>query len=384
MRILHVGWAMTHSGGVENWLMRVLHHIDLERYPMDFMVHTREECALDEEIRSLGSRVIPVADSISEIRRPISYARSFRKALREYGPYDMIHSHIDIYCGHIMRLSYKLGIPIRIAHIYTDLDRIYESAPKHRSRYYYDLLKSWTNRYSTLRLACSRRVAESAFGDDWEGKERVKVLYYGIKLGAFAQAADPESVRRELGIPEDSLVIGHVGRFVELKNHALLITIAQEIAGTEPNVRLLLIGHGPLKAEIERAISRKGLEDITVLTGARPDVPRLMRAMDIFVMPSTYEGLGIAMVEAQASGLPCLITDTIAPDSEIVEPLIHRLSLEQPASEWARKILNICSSPPPLPRERCLEMVAASPFDDNISMKNLEKIYEEESRNIVV
>ena len=158
--------------------------------------------------------------------------------------------------------------------------------------------------------------------------------------------------------------------------------IAAEVARTEPDIRLLLVGNGPLREEIARAVSRTGLGDKAILTGATSDIPRLMRAMDIFVLPSSYEGLGMVLVEAQATGLPCLISDTIPADGEIVKPLMHRLSLERPAAEWARKILDIRSGPSPPSRESYLEMVAASPFNIINSMKNLERIYEEESRNL--
>ncbi|MHB8841991.1 MAG: glycosyltransferase family 1 protein [Candidatus Aquicultor sp.] len=375
IRILHVVGGMN-RGGVETWLMHVLRNIDRDRFHMDFLVHTTEPCAYDDEIRELGSRVI----SCMHPSNPLTYTRNFKRILGEFGPYDIIHSHVHYFSGYTLRLACQVGVPVRIAHSHNDTSLLQEEAEFLR-RSYIDLAKRWISRYATCGLAASNKAASDLFGEGWVADKRWQVLYCAIDLSSFSVDIDSTAIRRELGIPKDALVVGHVGRFAEQKNHNFLIDIVTEIAEREPRIHLLLIGDGPLRPVIEQKVAKMGLADRVLFAGSRHDVPKLMLgAIDIFVMPSLYEGLGLVLVEAQAAGIPCIFSDCVPGEADIINPLIRRLSLSQPASVWADVILDMLRDMGSVRdasyRHDCFTAIEASPFNIQTGIKLLEAFYE--------
>jgi glycosyltransferase involved in cell wall biosynthesis len=179
-----------------------------------------------------------------------------------------------------------------------------------------------------------------------------------------------------LGIPPDAFVIGHVGRFDEQKNHLFLVEIAAEVAKREPKMRLLLVGDGLLRPKIEQKIAQLGLTDRTIFAGSRHDVPRLMlSAMDVFLFPSLYEGLGLVLIEAQAAGLPCIFSDVVPEEADLVKPLIRRFSLSEPASVWADAILAERRAGAAITQEHSLAVVEKLPFNIEIGLKDLVRTY---------
>lgn len=172
----------------------------------------------------------------------------------------------------------------------------------------------------------------------------------------------------------EACVIGHVGRFHEQKNHGFLAEIAAEIAKREPLMRLLLIGDGPLRSTVEQQIAQLGLSNKVIFAGIRSDVPRLMSgAMDVFVMPSLYEGLPVVAIEAQAAGLPVLVSDTITDELPAVGRMVHRLSLNTPPSVWADMTLRLHSMEKD--RNEALRNIDTSLFNITRSIPELERCY---------
>jgi glycosyltransferase involved in cell wall biosynthesis len=371
IRILHVVGGMS-RGGIETGLMHVLRHIDRDRFQMDFLVHTTKPCAYDEEIRSFGSLIIPCP---LDRRRPWVYAANFKQILREYGPYDIVHSHVHHFSGYVLRLAKQAGVPFRIAHSHNDTSS--EAKAGWYRRWYRTLTEWWIARHATGSLGCSRKAAADLFGSQWESDPRCRILFYGIDVKPFHEFVDSLAIRAEFGIPADAFVIGHVGRFVEQKNHPFLIEIAAEVAKREPKMRLLLVGEGVLQPEIERQVEQMGLSDRVIFAGSRPDIPRLMRgAMDVFLLPSLFEGLPVVGIEAQAAGLPFILSDTITREVEIIKPLVKWLSLSQPASTWAEILLNHRDAAAAIAQSDALARVEISPFNIETSVKQLEKIYQ--------
>lgn len=370
IRILHVVRGGMWTGGIEMWLMNVLRHIDRERFRIDFVVHSEPDPRADE-IRALGSSIIPCSNP----RRPATYALNFRRILRQHGPYDVVHSHPYPYTGYILRLAHQSGVPIRVAHCHSDFSRIEETASTLR-RIYFRTMKLWIAQNSTLVLAASREAASSLFEESWELNSRRRILYCGIDLEPFRSTVRPASVRAELGIPMEAFVVGHVGRFTEEKNHAFLVDVALEVAKREPTMRLLLVGDGPSRPAIERRAAQAGLADKVVFAGMRSDVPRLMRgAMDVLVLPSLREGLPLVGLEAQAAGLPSILSDVISEELDVVNPLIWRLSLSQSASIWAETILAARGSALPSARQEAFSSIEGGGFDIASSVRKLEDIY---------
>ena len=190
---------------------------------------------------------------------------------------------------------------------------------------------------------------------------------------------DRAAIREELNIPSNAFVLGHVGRFTFHKNHAFLAEIARAVAEREPNTRLLLIGDGPLRGDLERQISELGLGDKVIFAGIRSDVPRLLLgAMDVFIMPSVVEGLPLVGIEAQAAGLPIIFSDIITDEADMIESLIWRLSLSQPASAWAEAALEARKKTQPLTKGAMIAVAEGKPFNIQTGLRELIGIYNEE------
>lgn len=378
-RILHVVGEME-WGGLQTWLMHILRHIDRTKFQMDFLVHTNQPCAYDEEIRAFGSQIIPCM-SPSQLWM---YASNFKQILRKYGPYDIIHSHLHHFSGYILRLARQVGVPIAIAHSHVDTSML-EAEVGFSRHLYFNLAKGWINHYATYGLGCSRNALANLFGEDWEKDSRWQLLYYGIDLNPFTDAIDLAMVRGEFGIPQDAFVIGHVGRFHEQKNHRFLLEIFAEIAKREPKMYLLLVGQGSLQPEMIQKVLEMDLGDRVIFIGSRPDIPQLMRgAMDIFLFPSLDEGLSIVLIEAQAAGLPCIFTDAIPQEVEIVKPLLRRVSLSQSAAQWAEVVLAQCHVASIFPQSEALTLLKQSPFCVEKSIQHLQNIYQGELTDMAV
>jgi glycosyltransferase involved in cell wall biosynthesis len=334
VRILHVVGGMD-RGGVETWLMHVLRNIDRDRFRMDFLVHADRRCAYDDEIESLGSS-LHVCPSPSH---PLRYARTFVRILREQGPCDVVHSHVHHFSGLTLRLASAVGVRVRIAHSHTDTTNIDSRSLLYR-RAYLQVGRRWISQYASSKVAVSSQAAACLFGPTWEFDPDTSIVYCGLNFGSFAVPADRAAVRHELGLAPSDFVIGHVGRFEAVKNHGILLLILAEALKSKPDARLLLIGCGPLEEPIREAATRLGIADRVRFAGARPDVARLMLgAMDVFVMPSFFEGLGLAAIEAQAAGLPTILSDQIPAEVDIGCGLAHFVSLADPPSQWASRIL---------------------------------------------
>ena len=378
IRILQVVGCMN-RGGVETWLMHVLRNIDRDRFKMDFVLHTSESCHYNDEIRSLGCRIIVSPYRPHPNRNWWNYMANFRKILEKYGPYDVVHSHLDSFSGNILRIAKQAGVPIRIAHSHNDTTiRVAEGGWVRKL--YVAWLKKRIARYATVGLPCSRKAAIDLFGSQWKSDRRWQILYCGLDLEPFQAQIDSASVRAELNIPQDAFVIGHVGRFEPQKNHQFLIEIAASIAQQEPNMRLLLIGNGSLRADIEAKVAQLGLTDKVVFAGVRSDIPRLMLgAMDIFLLPSLFEGLPLVLIEAQAAGLPCIYSDVISEEADVVKSLMKRLPLSDSASKWAEVVLAHKKTNRAIEQSETLSILQNnSPFNIKFCTKSLTAIYSSE------
>lgn len=374
LRILHVVGGMNRAG-VETWLMHVLRATDRDRFHMDFLVHTDQPCAYDDEIRAWGAEVIPCLSTA----RPVTYARNLRRILHARGPYDIIHSHVHHFSGYILPLAAQAGVPVRIAHSHNDTLGVQGKSPLHRKLYFHAMRRA-IERSASFGLAASRPAATSLFGSDWEDEDRVRILYCGLELAPFRQLVDRSAVRRELGLASSAFLVGHVGRFVEQKNHHFLVEVARDLMRREPLARFLLVGDGPLRPIIEQMVASTGLMDRFVFLGNRPDIPRLLSAMDVFILPSLHEGLPMVGIEAQAAGVPMVLSDAVTPEVTIVPALVTRMSLSQPPAAWSNAahaaVLRAAASDPRL----ALTTVERSQFNIAHGVGALEALYAAASR----
>lgn len=371
IRILHIVGRMN-QGGIETWLMHVLRNIDRNRFQMDFLVHTTQTCAYDEEIRTLGSQIIPCLNP----SRPWLYARNFQRILSEYGPYDIVHSHVHHYSGYVLRLAEKAGVRVRIAHCHNDSSPVTAHASWQR-RIYLNLMKDLIKRHATLGLGCSQPAIIDLFGSGWKKDSRCQLLYYGIDMLPFRESINALEVRAELNIPASAFVIGHVGRFHKQKNHQFLLEIFAEIVNREPQAYLLLLGQGSLQPNIEQQALQIGLRDQVIFAGTRSDIPRVMRgAIDVFLFPSLHEGLPLVLLEAQSAGLPCIFSDVITDEVNVIEPLLTKMPLSQSASHWAEAVLKIQHKLTVPSQVNPYELLEKSNFNIEVSVRRLTSVYE--------
>jgi glycosyltransferase involved in cell wall biosynthesis len=199
-------------------------------------------------------------------------------------------------------------------------------------------------RYASLGIAVSSFAGDSLM-PGWRDDARWHLRPYGIESAPFDVEVDSDSIRQRLGIQTGVPVVGHVGRFVEVKNHRLILQVAEELADLDPRVMFLLVGDGPLRPEIESEISRRGMSERFVLAGLRADIPAILKgAMDAFLFPSLYEGLGIALMEAQLAGLRCVVSDVVPPEAELVPGMVSWVSLSDSPKRWAKSLHDIVTS----------------------------------------
>jgi glycosyltransferase involved in cell wall biosynthesis len=236
-------------------------------------------------------------------------------------------------------------------------------------------MQRWIRQYATVGLAASALAAQALYGANWHQDPRWRILHYGIDLAAFPNAiGDAADIRAELGLGTDTFVIGNVGRFDAQKNHAFLVDVAAVVMATAPEARLLLVGDGGLRSDVERKARSLGIADKIVMTGVRQDVARVMTgAMDCFALPSRYEGLPLVLLEAQAAGLPCIVADTVSEEADVIPELVSRLSLAQPVQHWAEAVLEARGRR--LPLSSALSRLENSSFSIGASAAQLLQVY---------
>ena len=363
MRILHVIGGLN-RGGVETWLLQVLRHIDRRKYQFDFLVHTEQPCAYDHEVRSLGARVIPCLSP----SHPTRYARNLFHILRALGPYDCVHSHVHLFSGYILTVARWAGVPTRISHSHLDTQR-----DKGR-KFYRCVATTMLKTSATAGLAVSYPAAKSLFGDDWETDPRWRVSHLGIDLEPFSFPVDSSKARAELGIPEHAFVVGHVGRFFSQKNHTFLLEIAKQVCAMTAHAVFVLVGDGPFRSSMQVKAENLGISRNVIFAGIRDDIVHLMKGvMDVFLLPSLYEGFPLVLIEAQAAGLPCFIADTISSETDIVPQLITRLSLADSAQTWAESMAKSAS------RSKRISLLGSMrDFSIDAAVSRLCRVYDEQ------
>lgn len=328
IRILHIVSYMQ-RGGLETFIMNCYRHIDRNLVQFDFIVHRNFRSDYDDEIEALGG-------IIYRMPRLNPFSPAYKKALLDlfhaHPKYRIVHCHLDCMSSIPLAAAKKCGVPVRIAHAHnSNQDKNWKYPLK---RIYMRKIPAVATHF----FACSEAAGQWMFPE-----QNVTVIDNGIETEKFA--FDPEirsEVRAELGINQE-LVLGHVGRFMPQKNHAFLIDIFAEVIKRKPNAKLLLMGTGPLENQIRDKVKSMNLANNVKFLGVRSDVNRILQAVDVFVLPSLYEGFGISAVEAQASGAYCVLSDMI-PEACKITDVVTFLSLKNDASSWAEEIIEVAKN----------------------------------------
>lgn len=360
IRILHIVTYMG-RGGLETLLMNCFRHIDRDKVQFDFLVHREFRGDYDDEIEALGGKIY-------RLPRLNPFDPQYKKALRvfftEHPEYRIVHSHLDCMSAIPLQVAKQCGVPVRIAHSHnSNQDKNLKYLLK---RYYMKKIPE----NATYFFACSAMAGAFMF----PGQE-VTLINNGIETEKFA--FDPEvraQVRQELSLGQ-TLTVCHVGRFMPQKNHDFLIDAFEKLHEKMPETKLLLVGEGPLEGAIRKKVQTLGLTEAVRFLGVRADVERILQGADIFVLPSLYEGLGMVAVEAQTSGLPCIVSDRVPEACKMTE-LVSFLPLEAGAEAWAEEIVHTDLEN----RASHAEEVCAAGYDIKATAQQLQTFYMENWR----
>ncbi|MBY8911461.1 glycosyltransferase family 1 protein [Bacillus sp. YC2] len=341
-RVLHIFSGMN-RGGAETMLMNLYRKMDRTQVQFDFLTHRNDPCAYDEEILSLGGRLFYVP-SIGRTN-PIAFVKKVKQIIQEKGPFAAVHAHTDFQTGFIALAARLAGVPVRICHSHSTSWRARSSLLGRMQLFAFRWLISSC---ATTLCACGEDAGRFLFGEAKLNQKAVHLLPNGIDLDLFSGGkAGAEHEKRKRGIAPDRLIIGHIGRFTEEKNHVFLLQLAAYMKERGTDFQLVLAGDGPLRTQTEEMAKKLGLSDDVLFAGIEERVHELMKTIDVFVMPSLYEGLPVVLVEAQASGVPCVISEGITEEADAGLGLVKRLSIDEPPEEWTAAILQAAAVPRP-------------------------------------
>lgn len=337
IKILYALNGIFARGGTEAVVMNYYNNIDKSKFHIDFLLHGSSEDGKNNPVcrylTECGSKIFYVTP------RGINYRANLRemKAVLKQNKYDIVHSHMDSAGMFFLKEAKKAGVRVRVAHSHNTGQPVKSGnllkRTVHRMILFY--ARRRINHYATLRLACSRMAGEWLFG-----KNKFTVINNAIDLEKFKYNEQIRNEYREKMNISDKFVIGHVGRFAYQKNHEYLIDIFNELLKTKKDSVLLLVGEGELKPHIEEKVKSLGIEENVLFLGGRDDVSSLMQAMDLFLFPSHFEGLGVVLIEAQASGLVCVVSDGIPTEPFILQKN-KQISLKDSPEAWATNIVSL-------------------------------------------
>ena len=297
------------TGGAETFLMKTYRQLDKTRYQMDFITVTSEEGHYNKEIKAMGGRIYNVP---LHTKHPIRAYNEIKRIVKT-GEYKYILKLLGSPVGVIDLYAAKAGGATQLC-ARSCIGNHRESKVK---RAFNVPLRMMLRKISTVKFAPSDLAARYTFGDSAYERGEVVMLHNALDLQTFRYSEIArKKIREELGVT-DSYVIGHIGRFTSQKNHEFLIKLFYEVLKRKPEAKLVLVGTGLLQREIKDLCNSFGVSERVVFTGVRDDVPALLSAFDIFVLPSLYEGMPNTCIEAQASGLRCLISDSITRQAAI-------------------------------------------------------------------
>ncbi len=356
IRVLQVVTYMG-RGGLETMLMNYYRHIDRSKVQFDFLTHREFDGDYDKEIKELGGNVYHLSNL-----NPLSigYKTSLNDFFENHPEYKIVHSHLDCMAGIPLKYAKLNNVPIRIAHAHNSNQT---KDLKYPLKLFY---KRNIKKNANYLFACGDEAGKWMFNTN-----NFKVLNNAINAKDYTFNLNLRNdKRKEFGISDNSILVGHVGRFFPQKNHEFLIDIFNQFHKDHPNSYLMLVGEGELKTSIQDKVNTLGLEDNVIFTGLRSDVNDLLQAMDIFLFPSLYEGLPVSIVEAQAAGLPCLISDKVPIECKKTD-LVYQLNLEDSVNTWADKIYELSH----ITRRDTYEEIKESGFDIVENAKWLENFY---------
>lgn len=367
-KVLHVVANLRH-GGVQTWILELSSQAAAHSMSMDILAYSDEEWPLSSKFEMRGVKIF----SCVSHRNPVKLLKKISMLNERHGPYNAIHCHEMFHNGTLVLIGKLLGIPVRISHAHNSSQAVRNTLFR---RIYNTTMKSLIRIFSTKMLAVSNMAGEKLYGRSWITDTKCKKVACGLDFSPYYTPVDRREVLKELDIPADARVIGHVGRFVDQKNHGCVLTSAAEAMRSDASIWLLLIGDGPLKPAMVKHAEALGISHRVTFTGARSDVPRIMMgAFDVLLLPSKYEGLGLVILEALAAGKPCVISNVVPPDVDIVPAMITRVPLKAEAAAWGAGVLAALNAGVHN-RDEIINILSQSEFSVSNSFDAMRLIYE--------
>jgi len=362
IKVLQVIGAMN-RGGAESMIMSYIKNIDKQKFQVDFLYLKDVSASYDEEIEILGGNIFRI--NICDKRK---LGVNCMKMYRLFKKYDVVHSHMLHFSGVINSLARLSLVPKRISHSHNTSTR---EGGKFRS-VYLRFMEYLIYKNSTNYIACGKAAGEYLFSRYIDESE-VVIINNAINTDVFVEGKMKQELITEFEI-HDEIVIGHIGRFEHQKNHEYLIDIALNLKRLGIGFKMLLIGNGSKYNKIQDQVESSKLQKEVKLLGVRTDIPDCLSVFDVFVMPSWHEGLPVTIVEAQAAGLPCILSDRITTDVDLGLELIEFLPLENNVLEWVDKITSINLNEN-VSKDKIIEMIKAQGYDATENAVALEQIY---------
>lgn len=335
VRILHIT-EMLSAAGIESFIMNIYRRIDREKVQFDFLVLRAQKEFYDEEIKELGGKkYCVISNKKNTLIRIMDESKKIEEFLKK-NKYDIVHIHYTtpLRAPYLLALK-KAGVKTRIYHAHS----AYVLGKNKMKLIIYDYMRKKITKWGTHFFACSKAAAAWIFEDELIKQNKVQVIYNGIDTEKFKYDLQArEQIRKEYNL-ENSYVLIHTGRFTEQKNQKFLVRIFEKLIKEKPNVFLMLLGDGELKGEVEQLVKKKGLDEKVLFLGVRSDVNKFLSAADCYIMPSLYEGLPVAAVEAECSGLPCVFSKNITNEVALTNQCSF-LSLDEEIDVWLNEIKN--------------------------------------------
>ena len=367
IRVLQVVGRMD-RGGIETMIMNLYRHIDREKVQFDFLAHYGREAAYNDEIRALGGRIyeMPALKDDTHVYywRFFSYIKALHRFFKEHREYKIVHGHMTNTASIYMPIAKKYGVTCRISHSHSTKGKAGHQGVVT------DILQKSIYRHATDMFACSEAAKHWFYSDELISSGKVQLLANAVDAERFRFRPEKrEQMRQELGLG-DHLVVACIGRFRPEKNQIFLMDVLKEMLNIRQDVTFMFVGDGPCEDAVKEKAKTYGIEDHARFLGLRSDVPELLQAADVFVLPSLWEGMPVTAIEAQASGLHCVVSEGLTEEMNALG-MVEYLSLEAPHKNWANALIAAASKP----RHDTYQQIIDSGFDINTTAPWLQNFY---------
>jgi glycosyltransferase EpsF len=368
-RILHVVGRLA-RGGAETMIINLYREVDISRIQFDFLVYQESDGSFDDEIIQRGGRILYL--DRSNKFNIIQYYCDLKTLVKENGPYQAIHVHTQFHSGFVLLGARFLGVPIRICHAHSTADASSISLIR---RLYQSIMRKLIKLNATQLLACGNDAGFFLYGDSFNTKG--EVIPNAIDYNQFENVKQDlvNKFMTEFGLEDSGIIIGSVASFREAKNHMFMLDIAEEMKKQSIQFKLVFAGGGSLFNEIKIEVEKRHLSDRVLFLGVRDDVPVLMKAFDVILMPSLYEGLPVTLVETQASNICAVISENITDEVNFDLGLIKKVSLKADKTVWISELLNGAKLKNSVPQQYVKNQLSKNGFLVQDSIKQLYKIY---------